>query len=304
MDKLQLIKEIQDGAIDPTAAIERFEMAGVRHISEVDVTQLRIDVLDCGFPTLNEYMVFKRSSPELVVIGARPSMGKSALMFQIARHVAEASNVLIFSMEMDLQSIKSRMVASESGIGLTRIQRGQTEGAALKAIIEAAKHIDKLKYLVVEQTYIDIDTIVSKARDVHRRRPLGMVVVDYLQKIQIPQGSSANHEIGVITTKLKSLAKELGCPVLIGSQLSRQVDWRGKQSGDYVPILSDLRDSGSIEADADVVVFISQQFKYDGSRPGEADINVAKNRNGVTGKAVFKFMGGSTKFLDDGVDAL
>jgi replicative DNA helicase len=290
----ELIEALREGKITPEQAVEQFEYPA-RHISEVAVDDLTVDVLDCGFPTLNDYMVFKKHHGELIIFGARPSMGKSAFLFQVAKHMSRTGYVYIFSLEMDKKSIKARMIADETGKGLTAIQKGLVDQGAIRA---AAQRLDKLNYYIDDRSGLHVQDIRASAKAFHKRWPLSLVVVDYLQLVKSRDRGSRNEEIGDVTGELKTLAKELQCPVLAASQLNRACEYRGKESGDYRPVMADLRDSGNIEQDADVIMFLSRQQVFDGTRQGEADIGIAKARNGKTGWEVFKFLGGRCSFSD------
>lgn len=294
MLKDELISLVRQKEIDPAEAIEKFEYPA-RHISEIPIDNLQIDVLDCGFPTLNEFMVFKQNRGELVILGARPSQGKSAFAFQMASYMAKDTNVLIYSLEMDRESIKARLLAAQSSFSLKRIQKGEVSKALLN---EANNKLNRLKYFIDDRSGLDIKTIVNSAKTHHKRYPVGLVIVDYIGLVKTRDRNSRNEEVGDVVGELKLLAKDLKCPVLAASQLNRQCELRGKETGDYRPVMADLKDSGSIEQDADIILFLNREEVYNGKRKGEADVIVAKNRNGETGQANFKFLGASTRFID------
>jgi replicative DNA helicase len=297
----QLVKDIREGKIDPGKAVEKFERPAV-HISEVPIDNLKVDVLDCGFPTLNDYMVFKRNRGELVVLGARPSMGKSAFLFQIATHVAKTDNILISSLEMDKESIKARMLAANTGFGLQKIFRGEVPYAKLHA---ANKELDSLKYHIDDRSGLDIKTLTQSAIEFHKKTPISLMIVDYLQLVKSGNRASRNEEVGDVSMELKQLAKQLRCPILVAAQLNRKCIERGNalmargKTPDYKPELGDLRESGNIEQDADGVLFLSRHEVYSpGFRTGQADIGIAKQRNGPTGWETFRWLGASTRFVD------
>lgn len=290
-----LIKDLKDKKIAPREAVEKYSTPA-RHVSEIDVSDMRVQTIPSGFPTLDEdYMLLKHNRSELIIVGARPSQGKSAFMFQMAKHVAKDGNVLIFSLEMDTESIMARMLAGESGKGLKGIYKGYTKYEDLK---EAHKYLTGLNLFIDDKTKSNAYSIRAAANDFHAKRPLSLVVIDYLQLVKSRNLHNKNDEVGDTTAEFKQLARDIGCPVVVGSQLNRECERRGKVSGDYKPIMADLRDSGNIEQDADIVVFLSRQEMYDGTRPGEVDVVVGKNRNGQTGNEVFKFSRELTKFFD------
>ena len=297
----EIVVKLRNGAITPEQAITDFENPA-KHISEVSINDLKINVLDSGFPTLNEYMVFKRNRGELIIFGARPSMGKSAFLFQVAAHVAEKNNVLIFSLEMDRESIKARMLAAKTGLGLQKIMKGECRPGVLEA---ANAELSKLHYFIDDRSGLDIKTLQTSALAFHKKYPLSLVLVDYIQLIKSGNRASRNEEVGDVSLELKQLAKQLHCPVLVAAQLNRKCLDRGNEmlkrgkAPDYRPEMGDLRESGNIEQDADGILFLSRhEVLSPGYREGEADIIIAKQRNGPTGQEKFKWLGASTRFLD------
>lgn len=297
----ELVTDLRKGVIDPVAAVEKFETPSIK-LGDIPVNDLAVSVLDCGFPTLNEYMFFKKFRGELLIVGARPSVGKSAFLFQVARHIAEKGNVLVNSLEMDKESIKARMLADATGLGLQKIMKGE----ARRDILEKADaELQKLSLHIDDRSGLDINTLMASAMAFHKRKPLSLLVIDYLQLVKSGQRASRNEEVGDVSNQLKNLAKQLKCPVLVASQLNRKCVERGqaalreRRTPDYRPELGDLRESGNIEQDADGVLFLSRHEIFaPGFRTGQADIVVAKQRNGPTGSEVFKWLGSATRFLD------
>lgn len=251
-----------------------------------------------GFPSLDEYMLLKEGKGELVIIGGRPSMGKSAFMFQMAFHLAETQPVHIFSCEMDADQIRARIISGKINKSLTAIQRGYVDDQAL---LSASKELTKLQYYIDDRSGLSVYQLCDAARTAHKEIGTKCVVVDYLQLLHAEKSYSKNDEVGKITFALKDLARELKVPVIVGSQLSRNSEWRGKETGDYRPGLSDLRDSGSIEQDSDMVLFVHRQSRYTDERPGEADIIIGKNRNGPVGEVILDFCNAQTRFIDRGI---
>lgn len=305
LDK-NVVELIKAGALTPEDAVTQFEIPS-KHISEVPMDALKVDVLDCGFPTLNDYMVFKKGRGELVVVGARPSVGKSAFLFQVATHVAKAGNVLIFSLEMDAESIKARMLAARTGLSLQKIMKGEVPVARMR---EANAELSKLNFRIDDRSGLDIKTLQTAALTLHKKWPLDLVMIDYLQLVKSGNRASRNEEVGDVSMELKQLAKQLRCTVLVAAQLNRKCLERGQASlakgkaPDYRPEMGDLRESGNIEQDADGLLFLSRHEVFSpGFRQGEADIRIAKQRNGPTGDEVFKWLGSATKFLDPKAEA-
>lgn len=291
-----VVSALQSNSISPEEAIDAFEIAA-KHVKDIQV-DLDVQITPSGFKSFDHYNLLKKNRSELIILGARPSMGKSALMFQIAANVAEAQNVLIYSLEMDKESIIRRMIAGRTGKAINRLAHHPGE------VARARKAIDSLNLFIDDRGGLDINTIRSATLDFARRRPLGLVVVDYLGLVRSRDLGNRNNEIGDVTSGLKAMAKEVNCPVFVGSQLNRECERRGRSHtsgnyGDFRPMLSDLRDSGNIEQDADMILFLSRHEMYEpGERPGEADIRVAKNRNGEVGDFVLKFSGTQTRFWD------
>lgn len=221
---------------------------------------------------------FKNS--DLIIIAARPSMGKSALACQIGEHVAHSGHVVIFSLEMPKRQVAGRMLKfHESRIGKS----------------QAISHLYSLKMHVDDAPAVTLGHIRSKCRQIKRQFGLGMIVVDYIQLMK-GDGDNRNQEIGSISRGLKGLAKEFDIPVVALSQLNRKVDERG----DKRPVMSDLRESGEIEQDADLILFIYRDEMYnpDTEHKGLAEIICRKNRNGSTGEVTATFHGETTRFGD------
>lgn len=221
---------------------------------------------------------FKNS--DLIIIAARPSMGKSTLANQIAEHAAHGSHVIIFSLEMAKRQVAHRMLKFH----------GSRIGKA-----EAVAHLHKLKMHVDDTPAITLGHIRSKCRQIKRQFGLGMIVIDYIQLMR-GEGDNRNQEIGSISRGLKSIAKEFDIPVVALSQLNRKVDDRG----DKRPVMSDLRESGEIEQDADMILFIYREEVYnkDTDQKGLAEIICRKNRNGAIGDVTITFDGSVTRFGD------
>lgn len=252
-----------------------------------------------GFHELDNKLAGLQRS-DLVILAARPSMGKTALALDIARQTATGHNIPvgIFSLEMSSQQLVDRMLAAESRVDAWKLRTGR-----LNASEEFGKIRDSLDLLSKAPIYIDDQPAnnILKMRSVARRlkseKGLGLVIVDYLQ-LMVPTNArhsdSEVQQITEISRSLKHLARELDIPVLAISQLSRAVESRGGK-----PRLSDLRSSGSIEQDADVVMFIHREDKYkdDSDRPNIAEILIEKHRNGPTGKVELYFDEKKATFL-------
>jgi replicative DNA helicase len=228
----------------------------------------------------------------LIIIAARPSMGKSALVANIAENAAlEGHAVALFSLEMSESELAQRFVASQASVRGEELRRGRVAENKWQKILSASQKLAHAPLWIDDSSDTGVLDIRAKARRLHHQveNGLGLIIVDYLQLMR-HEGriESRVQQVGQISRGLKGLARELDVPVIALSQLSRAVEQRG---GDKVPILSDLRDSGEVEQDADVVMFIYREeyYKEDSERPGEADIIIAKHRNGPVDKVVLTF---------------
>ena len=307
---LDLIHSLRSG--------EQFrEFTHIRHLLEEYLETPGIDARDAstlgqirtGFVDLDTLLGgLKRK--DLIIIAARPSLGKTSLVLNIGRNAAvgQHARVAVFSLEMAAQQLAQRLLAGECGIDSSRLRLGEQSEAEERRIMDA------MGVLAEQEIYID-DTAVqrvaeirAKAHRLHREKPLDLIIVDYLQLIQGGAGRSDNRvaEVSDISRALKGLARELDVPVIACSQLSRAPEQRVP----HVPMLSDLRESGSIEQDADVVMFIYREEVYVSAdewqrvHPGEpypegiAQIIVAKHRNGPTGTISLRFRKNLTRFED------
>jgi replicative DNA helicase len=239
----------------------------------------------------------------LIVLAARPSMGKSALVANIAENAALAGHaVALFSLEMSEAELAQRFVASQARVKGEDLRRGRVAEARWPKILEACQRLADAPLYVDDSSDTGVLDVRAKSRRIHHqlqhRGGLGLIIVDYLQLMR-HEGriESRVEQVGQISRGLKGLARELGVPVIALSQLSRNVEQRG---GDKVPILSDLRESGQIEQDSDLVMFIYREEYYDkeSARPGEADIIIAKHRNGPVDKIVLTFQKEYPKFMN------
>ena len=255
-----------------------------------------------GFTALDNVLSgFQKS--DLVILAARPSMGKTTFALDIARNAAlqYGSSVGIFSLEMSAQQLVDRMLAAESGVDSWKLRTGRlTNDSEYEALQGAMNKLHKAPIHIIDEAAMNIVKMRSAARRLKNEYGLDMLIVDYLQLMSptLSKGSdSMVQQITEISRSLKILAKELEIPVIALSQLSRAVEQRGGK-----PRLSDLRDSGSIEQDADVVMFIHREDKMnrdkEAERPNVAEILVEKHRNGPTGHAELYFDGAHVRFLN------
>jgi replicative DNA helicase len=227
----------------------------------------------------------------LIVLAARPAMGKSALATNIAENAAiqNGRSVAIFSLEMSETELAHRFIASQARISSDELRKGRVRPDRWPKVLKAVDRLAQAPVYIDDSSDVGILEVRSKARRLHARDPLGLVIVDYLQLMRADGRSDSRVEqIGQISRGLKILARELEIPVLALSQLSRAVESRNPP----VPMLSDLRESGQIEQDADVVMFIYRDEYYndESERLGEADLVLAKHRNGPVGQVTLSFL--------------
>jgi replicative DNA helicase len=234
---------------------------------------------------------------ELVVIAGRPSMGKTTLALNIAENAAIGSKVAtaIYSMEMPSQQLAFRMISSLGRVDQTHLRTGNFPDEDWSRINTVVQLMSEAPIFIDDTPSLSPTEIRARARRLHREHGLGLIVIDYLQLMQV-EGSKENRatEISEISRSLKALAKELELPVIALSQLNRSVE----QRTDKRPVMSDLRESGAIEQDADLIVFIyrDEVYNQDTPRKGIADIAIAKQRNGPIGDFPLTFVGRYTKF--------
>ena len=243
---------------------------------------------------------------DLIIIAARPSMGKTAFVLSMARNMAvdHEQGVAFFSLEMSAEQLVQRILCAEARVSLSKIRGGFISEGDWGAIADAMNSLSQLELYIDDSPGLSILEARAKARrELRKASGKGLIVVDYLQLMQPPQTRRDGNravEVGEISRGLKVLAKEMDMPVLALSQLSRAVEMRGKKR----PMLSDLRESGSIEQDADIVMFIDRSMDETEAesedRPGlgEAELIVAKHRNGPTRDITLAFNPEYTRFMD------
>ena len=235
---------------------------------------------------------------DLIIIAGRPSMGKTALALTVARNAAieSKSPTAIFSLEMSSDQLGQRLLTSEARVDNSHVRRGSLPSGKWKNINIASGKLAQAPLYIDDTPALSILDLRSRARRLKRERNIELIIVDYLQLMQGPKNSeNRQNEISQITQSLKALAKELNIPVIALSQLSRAVEQRTKKE----PLLSDLRESGAIEQDADVVVFLYRPSVYekeDQDLKGLAYLIVAKQRNGPTGRVTATFIDTYARF--------
>ena len=249
-----------------------------------------------GFKDLDD-MTSGLQAGDLVIVAGRPSMGKTSLAMNIAESTAVGSKlpVAIFSMEMPGEQLAMRMMASLGRINAHKVRTGKLDDDDWPRLTHAIGMLAEAPMFIDDTPALTPLELRTRARRLKREHGLGLIVVDYLQLMQAPESSENRAtEISGITRSLKGLAKELGVPVVALSQLNRSLEQRPNKR----PVMSDLRESGAIEQDADVIFFIYRDEVYneDSQDKGTAEIIIGKQRNGPTGKVKLTFLGEYTRF--------
>jgi replicative DNA helicase len=262
------------------------------------------------FTALDDFLGGLQRS-DLIVLAARPSVGKTSLALNIVRNAAinQKACVALFSLEMSRQAVVQRLLANEANVDSRSVRSGSYTEKEERRIMEASGILSEAPIYIDDSPQLRVVEMRGKAQRLYRERTVDLVIVDYLQLIQGGSRSDSRvQEVSEITRSLKALAREMDAPVLAISQLSRAVEWRAS----HKPQLSDLRESGSIEQDADVVIFIYRDDMYftedewkknhdievEPYPRGIADIIIAKHRNGPTGDVKLRFLPRTAKFED------
>jgi len=285
---------LKTGLVSPEQVIQDYQ-GGINAFLD---PSKRIKGISTGFAKLDE-MTGGLHGGELIILAARPSMGKTAMALNIAQHAASrlGQTVAIFSLEMSNESLLTRMLCATARVDSQRFRAGYLNADERKRLQAAAAQLVEAPLFIDDTAGSHLMDMHAKLRRLGQQRKLGLVIVDYLQ-LMSGRGrfENRNQEISTLSRGLKLLAKELNVPMLVLSQLSRAPETR---QGDHRPQLSDLRESGSIEQDADLVLFIFREEVYKRDREdlhGMAELLVSKQRNGPTGKVDLVFLHSLTKF--------
>lgn len=256
------------------------------------------------YPTVDKWLQGLRAG-QMMVIGARPGVGKTSFALNLAVNFANrGASVAFFSLEMSDEEIAQRLLSAQAKIDLSAIRSGKIQPDQWPAILEATNDLSKLDIMIDDTPGTTVTEIRAKARRMLAKKENGVVIIDYLQLLSAPQGrfraDSRATEVSEMSRGIKIMAKNLGVPVVALSQLNRQVTGRTNQR----PQLSDLRESGAIEQDADIVVLLDRSMTDEEAsrddRPdrGQTNLIIAKNRSGPTGVVSLAFLPGTTKFLE------
>ena len=270
-----------------------------------DPAAMSLAPIPTGFSSLDELLGGGLQRSDLVIVAARPSLGKSTLALNMARHAAsQGMNTGVFSLEMSGEQIAVRLVASEADVDSHRLRLNLLREEEDQRVLDAIGLLSDLPIYIDETPFQTVMELRSKSRRLHQERGLDLLIVDYLQLVDTGRSDNRAIALGEVSRSLKGLARELDIPVLACSQLSRAVE----QRPNHRPLLSDLRESGSIEQDADVVAFIHREDHYTTQEEWErkfpteqypqniAEIMVAKHRNGPVGTVPLYFRNDRVRF--------
>ncbi|MBN1501764.1 MAG: replicative DNA helicase [Spirochaetes bacterium] len=275
--------------------IEQIVQETLERINLLFQNKRAVTGLASGFSSIDNMLTGFHES-ELLILAARPSMGKTALALNFMNSIAlkQKKPVFFFSLEMPSVQLLTRLICLEGMVDAQRLRTGHLSVDEMKTIAATAEKFQNAPIVIDDTPGLTISDIRAKARRVAQKESLGIIIIDYLQLISSTSRVDRQQQISEISRGLKLLARELQCPVLALSQLSRAVESRT----DQIPQLSDLRESGAIEQDADVVMFIYREdrVKKDTERKGIADIIIAKQRNGPIGNVELLFWDKFTKF--------
>ncbi|MCL2048873.1 MAG: replicative DNA helicase [Defluviitaleaceae bacterium] len=293
------IFEISQGAANSDFVhIQDVLVTAMNKLEELYENQGAVTGVETGFTDFDKRTAGLQPS-ELILVGARPSMGKTAFLLNIAQHAAVKKGVptAIFSLEMSKEQLGNRLIAAEASVDSQRIRTGALTDEDWEKISESMGRLSNAPIFIDDTPGISITEMRAKCRRLKLEKNLGLVVVDYLQLMSASASSrpeSRQLEISEISRSLKGLAKELNVPLLVAAQLSRAVEARK----DHRPMLSDLRESGAIEQDADVVAFLYRDEYYNPEtlKKGHAEVIIAKQRNGPVGTVELAYLGALTKF--------
>lgn len=292
----KLTAQTRRGGLKP---IKSFLIEGLKALEDENRGKGEISGLPTGFKELDKRLLGLQPG-QLVILAARPAMGKTSLALNMALNAVKGTGlpVAIFSLEMASQELSMRILSSEACIDSQKLRTKNLLDTDLRNLGMAVKEIANLPIFIEDKGDINLIEIKSQCRRIKAEHGLGLIIIDYLQLMQPHTGKETPREqqISEISRGLKNLAKELECPIMALSQLNRMLE----QRGDKRPMLSDLRESGAIEQDADIVLFVYRDEVYnkDSKFKGVAEIIVGKNRAGETGTAEVAWIASQTKFAN------
>ena len=283
---------------DTLRPIEQVVPEAFNEISELMERKGTITGVSTGFTELNR-MTNGFQKSDLIIIAARPAMGKTAFALNIAQYAAlhDDRTVVIFSLEMSASQLVQRMLCTEATVESQKIKEGTVGSDELKRLVEVMEPMSRAKLFIDDTGGATVPEIRSKCRRLRARHGLDMIVIDYLQLMQSGGGrksDSRTQEVSDMTRQLKLLARELDVPVVLLAQLNRGPETRQ----DHTPMIADLRESGSIEQDADMVILLYRPAVYDEDADNTSQAIIAKHRHGPTGTVMLAWQGEYTRFMN------
>ena len=295
----QLFKLLQSRGAEDITPIKDVVMEAINRIEAASKQSGSVTGIPTGFTDL-DYRTAGLQPSDMILVAARPSMGKTAFALNLAAHAACKKHITtaIFSLEMSKVQLMNRFLAMESGVSAQNMRTGNLSDGEWEKLVEGAAILGDSGLVIDDTPGISISDMRSKCRKIKLEHDnLGLIIIDYIQLMTSNSRSeSRQQEVSEISRSLKALARELNVPVIALSQLSRAVE----QRPDHRPMLSDLRESGAIEQDADVVMFLyrDEYYKKDTDKPGVAEVIIAKQRNGPTGTVERAWIGDRQRFAN------
>ena len=291
---------LKTGTSTELTSIEDISISVYEKIRKVSLSKDSVTGVPTGFTDLDNMTTGFQPS-DFILVAARPSMGKTAFVLNILEHVAVKKNrpAMIFSLEMSKEQLVNRLFAMDSGIDAQLLRTGRLSDNDWEKLADTTGRIGQSNIIIDDTPSISVAALRSKCRKIKLERGLDLVIIDYLQLMSgsgARRSDSRQQEVSDISRSLKALARELECPVVSLSQLSRAVE----QRPDKRPMLSDLRESGAIEQDADLVMFLYRDEYYnpDSEKKGEAEVIIAKQRNGPIGTVNLYWQSQTTRFVN------
>lgn len=283
---------------DSLVPVEEIVPGAFAEIGELMNLRGKLTGVDTGFIDLNR-MTGGFQKSDLIIVAARPAMGKTAFALNIAQHAAlhDGRTVVIFSLEMSARQLVMRMLCTEATVESQKIREGVIDPEDTNRLLEVMEPMSRSGLYIDDTGGISVPEIRSKCRRLKARRGLDMVVIDYLQLMQSGGGrrsDSRTQEVSDMTRQLKLLARELEVPVVLLAQLNRGPETRQ----DHTPMIADLRESGSIEQDADMVILLYRPAVYDETEDNTSHAIIAKHRHGPTGTVLLAWQGEYTRFMN------
>ncbi len=301
-----IIEQAEKGIFDLAQNRNSKSYAGMKEILVTTLDNIekmyenkeKLSGIESGFYDLDDKISGLNDS-DLIIVAARPAMGKSAFVLNIASYVAMHDHipVMIFNLEMSKEQLVKRMLSSESGIDSMKLNNADLEQEDWIKMADASNRLADAPIYIDDSSVLSPSEIRAKCRKAKIEKNIGLIIIDYLQLMESKSSNgSRQQEVSEISRGLKILAKELNVPVIALSQLSRSTESRA----DHRPMLSDLRESGSIEQDADIVMFLHRDDYYDkeSEKKGIAEVIIAKNRHGETGTIELGWLGQYTRFAN------